>query len=205
MMPLPWYIEYWHVIPTIIAMFGSIVLPFAYFRWLRKPSFSEPWELINRLATFYKLLAFVCFVPIISPSYWGGFNISDIVFPIIFPTPTGSEGRVGGGAGIAMMLMVCFMFSLVLSSLCIKTATWLLQRGGKASGLFLSMLFAASGIFALKSLYGDLLWAVGGSWYYWICILMYMLANLSIIAMNLVSLYYLTRPQMKKFFEQAPP
>ena len=199
-MPLPWYIEYWYILPSIVGMVGTVVLPFMYVRWLRKPRASEPQELMKRLATFYKALAVVCFIPIISPSSWVGVNIAYIVLPIIFPPPTGSEGRVGGGAGIAMMLMVCFLFSLVLSLLCLETATWLLQRRGKALGLFVSMLFVASGIFALKSLYPDLLLTLHSSYYYWICILLYILANLSQTATNLVSVFYLTRPQVNKYF-----
>jgi hypothetical protein len=100
-----------------------------YVRWLRKPWASEPQELVKRLATFYKALAVVCFIPVISPSSWLGVYIAYIVLPIISPTPTGSEGRVGGGAGIAMMLMVCFLFSLVikLALLCngnVASAAW---------------------------------------------------------------------------------
>jgi len=200
MVPLPWYVEYWHVLPTIVAMFCTIILPFMYVRWLRKPEASEPQELVKRLATFYKALAVVCFIPIISPSSWVGVNIAYIVLPIIFPAPTGSEGRVGGGAGIAVMLMFCFLFSLVLSLLCFETAMWLLERGGKALGLFVSMLFAASGIFALKSLYPDLLLTLHSPQYYGISILLYILANLSQITTNLVSVFYLTRPQVKKYF-----
>jgi len=189
-MPIPWYIEYWHIFPTIAAMLGVIVLPFAYVRWLRKPSASEPQELMKRLATFYKLLAVVCFVPIISPSYWGGFKISYIIGPFL-------NGSMSGGAGIAMMVELWFLFSFILSFLCINTATGLPQGRRKVLGLVISTLFATCGVFALKSLYHDLLWALGGPWYYWICILMYMLANLSQITMNLVSVYYLTRPQVR--------
>lgn len=197
-MPLPWYIEYWYILPSIVAMFCTVVLPFMYVRWLRKPRASEPQELVKHLATFYKALAVVCFIPVISPSSWVGVNIAYVVLPIIFPPPTGSEGRVGGGGGIAMMLMVCFLFSLVLSLLCLETARWLLQRRGKALGLFVSMLFAASGIFALKSLYPDLLLALHGPQYIWI--LLYILANSSQTATNLVSVFYLTRPQVNKYF-----
>jgi hypothetical protein len=181
-------------------MFCTVVLPFMYVKRLRKPGASEPQELVKRLATFYKALAVVCFIPVISPSSWLGVYIAYIVLPIISPTPTGSEGRVGGGAGIAMMLMVCFLFSLVLSLLCFATATWLPQRGGKALGLFVSMLFVASGIFALKSLYPNLLEALHGPQYYWVCILLYILANLSQTTTNLVSVFYLTRPQVNKYF-----
>lgn len=199
-MPLPWYIEYWYILPSIVAIFGTVVLPFMYVRWLRKPGASEPQELMRRLATFYKALAVACFIPVISPSSWVGVKIAYIVLPIIFPTPTGSEGRVGGGAGIAMMLMFYFLFSSALSLLCFGTATWLLQRRGKALGLFVSMLFVASGIFALKSLYPDLLMTLHSPQYYSTWILLYILANLSQTTINLVSVFYLTRPQVSKYF-----
>jgi hypothetical protein len=198
--PLPWYIEYWYILPSIVATFCTVVLPFMYVRWLRKPGASEPQKLMRRLATFYKALAVVCFIPVISPSSWVGVSMAYVVLPIIFPPPTGSEGRVGGGAGIAMMLMFCFLFSLVLSLLCLETATWLLEGEGKASGVFVSMLFVASGIFALKSLYPDLLLTLHSSHYYWICILLYILANLNQTATNLVSVFYLIRPQVSKYF-----
>lgn len=197
-MPLPWYIEYWYILPSIVGMFCTVVLPFMYVRWLRKPGASEPQELMKRLATFYKALAVVCFIPIISPSSWVGVNIAYIVLPIIFPPSTGSEGRVGGGAGIAMMLMFCFLFSSGLSLLCFETATWLLQRRGKALALLVSMFFAASGIFALNSLYPDLPIALHNPQYYWV--LLYMLAHLSQTTTNLVSVFYLTRPQVSKYF-----
>ena len=181
-------------------MFCTVVLPFMYVRWLRKPGASEPQELMRRLATFYKTLAIVCFIPIISPSSWVGVSIAYAVIPIIFPPPTGSEGRVGGGAGIAMLLMFCFVFSLVLSLLCFATAAWLLQRKGKVLGLFVSMLFVASGIFAAKSLYPDLLTTLHSPQYYSIPILLYILANLSQTITNLVSVFYLIRPQVSKYF-----
>ena len=199
-MPLPWYIEYWYILPSIVATFCTVVLPFMYVRWLRKPGASEPQELMRRLATFYKTLAIVCFIPIISPSSWVGVSIAYAVIPIIFPPPTGSEGRVGGGAGIAMLLMFCFVFSLVLSLLCFATAAWLLQRKGKVLGLFVSMLFVASGIFAAKSLYPDLLTTLHSPQYYSIPILLYILANLSQTITNLVSVFYLIRPQVSKYF-----
>ena len=170
-----------------------------YVRWLRKPGAFEPRELMRRLATFYKALAVVCFIPIISPS-WLGVSLAYAVLPILFPPPTGNEGRVGGGAGLAMLLMFCFLFSIVLSLLCWETATWLLEGGGKALGLFVSMLFVASGIFALKSLYPDLMSTLHSSHYYWICLLLYALANLSQITTNLVSVFYLIRPQVSKYF-----
>ena len=197
-MPLPWYIEYWYILPSIVATFCTVVLPFMYVRWLRKPGASGPQKLMRRLATFYKALAVVCFIPVISPSSWVGVSMAYVVLPIIFPSPTGSEGRVGGGAGIAMMLMFCFLFSLVLSLLCFETATWLLDGEGKALGLLVSMFFAASGIFALNSLYPDLPIALHNPQYYWV--LLYMLANLSQTTTNLVSVFYLTRPQVSKYF-----
>jgi hypothetical protein len=196
---LPWYIEYWYIPPSIVAMFVTIVLPFMYVRWLRKPEASEPQELMRRLATFYKVLVFVCFIPVISPSSWFGVSIAYAVIPIIFPPPPGGGGA-GGGAGIAMLLMFCFLFSAVLSLLCWGTAMWLLKGGGKALGVLVSVLFAASGIFALNSLSSDLLSTVHGSYYYWIYVLMYVLANLSQIIMNLVSVFYLIRPQISKYF-----
>jgi len=197
---LPWYVEYWYVLPSIVAMFITIVLPFMYTRWLRKPRASEPQELMRRLAIFYKTLAVACFIPIISPSSWLGVSIAYAVIPIVFPPPTGSEGRIGGGAGIAMLLMFCFLFSVVLSLLCWETATWLLKGRGKTLGVFVSMLFAASGIFASKSLSSDLLSTLHGSYYYWVCVLLYILANLSLITTNLISIFYLIRPQISKYF-----
>jgi hypothetical protein len=169
-----------------------------YVRWLRKPGASEPQELMRRLATFYKALAVICFIPVISPSSWLGVSIAYAVIPIIFPPPTGSEGRIGGGAGIAMLLMFCFVFSLVLSLLCLKTAMNLLRGQGKTLGLFVSILFVASGIFALKSLCSDLLLTLHSPQYYWICILLFVLANLSQTAINLVSIFYLIRPRVSK-------
>jgi hypothetical protein len=181
-------------------MLVTVVLPLMYSRWLRKPRASEPQELMRRLATFYRVLAIVCFIPVISPSSWVGVSIAYIVLPVIFPPPAGSEGRVGGGAGIAMLLMFCFVFSIVLSLLCWETATWLLEGRGKALGVFVSMLFAASGILALKSLFPDLVSTLHSSHYHWICILLYILANLSQITTNLVSVFYLIRPQVSKYF-----
>jgi hypothetical protein len=167
---------------------------------VKKVRASEPQELVRCLATFYKALAVVCFVPIISPSSWLGVSIAYAVLPVIFPPPMGSGGRVGGGAGVAMLLTFCFLFSLVLSLLCLETATWLLQGQGKALGVFVSMLFAASGIFALKSLYPDLLLVLHSPQYYSTWILLYVLANLSQTIMNAVSVFYLTRPQLGKYF-----
>jgi len=197
---LPWYIEYWYILPSIVAMFITIVLPFMYIRWLKKPGASEPQELMRRLATFYKTLGIACFIPIISPSSWVGVNLAYTILPIIFPPPPGSGGRIGGGAGIAMLLMFCFLFSIVLSLLCWETATWLLKDGGEALGLFVSMFFVFSGIFALNSLYPDLLSTLHGSYYYWTWVLLYILANLSQITMNLASVFYLIRPQISKYF-----
>ena len=199
-MSLPWYIEYWYVLPSIVGIFCAVVLPLMYLRWLRKPGASKPQELVRRLATFYKALAVVCFIPIISPSSWFGVSLAYVVIPILFPSSTGSEGRVGGGAGIAMLLVFCFLFSVVLSLLCWETATLLLRGQGKALGVLVSTLFAASGIFALKSLYPDLLLTFHGPQYYSTWILLYVLANLSQIIMSVVSVFYLTRPQLGKYF-----
>lgn len=197
-MSLPWYIEYWYILPSIVATFCAVILPFMHVRWLRKAATSEPQELVRRLATFYKALAVACFIPIISPSSWVGVSIAYAVLPIIFPPPTGSEGRIGGGAGIAMLLMFCLLFSLVLSLLCLETATWLPQHRGEVLGLFVSILFVASGIFALKSLYPDLLMALHNPQYYWA--LLYVVVNLSQITINLVSVFYLIRPRVGKYF-----
>ena len=199
-MPLPWYIEYWYILPSIVATFCTVVLPFVYVRWLRKPKASEPQELMRRLATFYKTLAVICFIPVISPSSWFGVSIAYAVIPFMFPPPAGSEGRGGGGAGIAMLLTFCFVFSLVLSLLCFKTAIRLLQGQGKTLGFIVSMLFVASGIFAVRSLYPDLLSTMNSSHYYWICFLLYILANLSQITMILVSVFCMIRPQVSKYF-----
>jgi hypothetical protein len=62
------------------------------------------------------------------------------------------------------------------------------------------MLFVASGIFAVKSLYPDLLTTLQSPQYYSIPILLYMLTNLSQTAINLVSVFYLIRPQVSKYF-----
>jgi len=184
-MPLPWYVEDWHVIPSIAAILGTIVLSFAYVRWLRKTGVSEPQKLVKHLATFYKLLAVVSLVPVISPSYWGGFNILYIIGPFF-------NASLSGLAGIAMMVVFWFLFSYILAFLCIETATGLPQGQRRVLSLVISMLFATSGVFALKSLYPDLLWALGDPHHSWICILLYILANLSITIMNLVSVYYVT-------------
>jgi hypothetical protein len=61
------------------------------------------------------------------------------------------------------------------------------------------MLFAASGIFAFKSLYPDLLTELHSP-HYSIPILLYILANLSQTITNLVSVFYLIRPQISKYF-----
>jgi len=188
-MSVPWYVEYWHIFPSIVAMLGTILLPLAYVRWLRRLGVSEPRELVTRLATFYKLLTIVCFIPVISPSYWAALNILNIVQPFL-------EVPLMGGAGTGGVMFVFWLsLSFMLSFLCVATATGLPQGRRRVLGLAVSMLFVVSGLFAVGSLYRDLLCALGDPWYYWICILLYILANLSQATMNLVTIYYNARLQ----------
>jgi len=182
---LPWYIEYWHVILAIAGMAGTIILVSSYVRWIGKAKVAAPEKLMKRLATFYKLLALVSFAPVVSPSYLVAFSLLHMIGPFLPP--------MYGGAGVAADLMFSLFLSLVLGLLCVLAATRLLQSGERTLGLITSTLFAIGGVFVLKNLYDDLIWALNDPKYYWVPILLYVLASSSLTMMNLVSIYHLTR------------
>ena len=182
---LPWLIEYWHIIAILVGMVCTIVLLFMYVRWFGKAALSKPQEPMKRLSLFYRSLAVICFIPIISPAYWIAVNplFWDIVRPFLPPCYH--------GAGIGMVFFFFFGFSFIFCLLCVGAATWLPSYRGRGLGLFLSTIFTLTGVFSLVSLYHDLIWAIGDPKYYWTSYLLYMLANLSIAIMNILSIYYL--------------
>jgi len=76
-------------------MAGTIILMSSYVSWIRKAKVTAPENLMERLATFYKLLALVSFVPIVSPSYLAAFSLLHMIGPFL-PPMYGSAGIVAG-------------------------------------------------------------------------------------------------------------
>jgi hypothetical protein len=185
MVSLPWLIEYWHIIAILVGVVCTIVLLFTYVRWFRKATFSKPQEPMKHLSTFYRSLAVICFMPIISPAYW--IAVSPLFWDIVGPFLPACYH----GAGIGMFFFFFFGFSLIFCLLCIGAATWLPSNRGRGLGLFVSTVFTVTSVFSLGSLYRDLIWAIGDPYYYWASYLLYILANLSIAIMNILSIYYL--------------
>ena len=182
---LPLLIEYWHVIAILVGIVFTIVLLFTYVRWFRKAMLSKSQEPMKRLSIFYRSLAVICFVPIISPAYW--IAISPLFWDIVRQFLPACYH----GAGIAMCFYFFFWFSLILCLLCVAVATWLPSNRGRDLGLCLSTIFSLSSAFSIASLYRDLIRAIGDPKYYWTSYLLYMLANLSIVIANILSIYYL--------------
>jgi hypothetical protein len=177
-------IEYWHVIAVLVGVACNVILLFMYFRSLRKARFKSQ-ETVKLLSTFYKALAVVCFLPIVSPAYW--ISADSLFWDIVQPFLNGLHG----GAFFAMWFFFFACFSLVFCLLCVAVASWLPSERGKKLGLFVSALFTIISISSLWSLYNDLLWAVSDPHYYWISYLLYMLANVSLAITNAFSFYYL--------------
>lgn len=162
-----------------------VFLLFAYVRWFRKATLSKSWEPVKRLSTFYRSLAVICFIPIISPAYW--IAVSPLFWDIVRPFLPGCYH----GAGIGMCFFFFFCFSLTFCLLCIRAAIWLPRNRGKNLSLLMSTLFTLITVFSLGSLYHDLIRAIGDPEYCWVSYLLYILANMSIATMNMFSVYYL--------------
>jgi hypothetical protein len=114
MVSLFWLIEYWHIIAILVGMVCTIVLLFTYVRWFRKAMLSKPQEPMKRLSTFYRLLAVICFIPIISPAYW--IAVSPLFWDIVRPFLPGCYH----GAGIGMLFFFFFCFSFIFCLLCVE-------------------------------------------------------------------------------------
>jgi len=178
-------IEYWHIIAVLVGALFNTILLFTYIRWFRKARLSKPQETAKQLSTFYKALAVICFLPIVSPAYW--ISVSSLFWDIVRPFLPG----LYHGAGIAMWFVFFVCFSVVFCLLCVVAASWLPSGRGRKLGLFVSALFTLTSVFSLGSLYNDLILAIGDPYYYWISYLLYMLANVSIAIANTLSIYYL--------------
>jgi len=178
-------IECWHIIAILVGAVCNVVLLFMYIKWFRKARLSKPQDTVKQLSTFYKALAVVCFLPLVSPAYWISSSslFWDIVRPFLPP--------LYHLAGLAMMVVFFFCFSLVFFVLCFVAASWLPSGSGKKVGLFVSALFILTSVSSLWSLYKSLILAFGDPYYYWASYLLYMLANVSIAITNTLSIYCL--------------
>ena len=178
-------IEYWHVIAVFAGAACNVILLFIYLRWFRKIRISKLRETAKQLSTFYKVLAVICFLPIVSPAYW--LSVSPLFWDIVRPfLPT-----LYHGAGIGMWFVFFVSFSVIFCILCVVAASWLPSGRGKKLSLFVSSLFTLSSISSLWSLYNDLIMAIGDPHYYWTPYPLYILANISIAITNMLSIYCL--------------
>lgn len=174
----------WYVFAIVAGMVSDVFLLIVYVRWFRRGMLSEPLEAAKRLSTFYIWLAAICFLPIVSPAYWISVNplFWDVVRPFLPP--------LYHGAGIAMMFVFFLFFSLIFCLLSVGAATWIPRDRGRHLGLFVSALYAITGVLSLWSLYPDLVQNIADPSYAWLSYPLYMLANLSLAIANVLIIYY---------------
>lgn len=139
-------IEYWHILAIIAGAVCDIALLFAYIKWLRKAKCTEPLERSRRLSTFYKALAVVCFLPVVSPAYWISNN------PLLWNAFSPLLPPAYHGAGFGMLFIFFSFFAAILGALCILAGFQLQNGRGEKLSIFVSAIFILSGIFSLVSL-----------------------------------------------------